>query len=61
MTPEQLLLEHGDFRDQKRPDPSTKDASPTRVDPLDPFYERLSLKPALEAIVERVTRRIKPR
>jgi hypothetical protein len=31
------------------------------VDQSDPFYERLSLRPALKAIVARAARRIKPR
>ena len=65
MSPKQSHDDHRDHSGDTQPDlsPSPTKLPPARLiaNPTDPFYERLSLRPALKAIVACATRRIKPR
>ena len=59
----------GDDHREGRGDDQAGDSGPqskpagasAATNPTDPFYERLSLRPALKSIVACATRRIKPR
>lgn len=55
---------HIDRQSDDQPDPvlagNATPPSPVSADLTDPFYERLSLGPALESIVARTTSQIKP-
>lgn len=55
------LDRHSDEKPDPAPAGNGTPPSPVAADLTDPFYERLSLGPALGAIVARTTSQIKPR